>query len=86
MNKYPFNRQWTKVSDFNNFYLPSFIDRLYKSRQMEEMWLEKFRSEKNEYMIKKCNGNIRYLDTKIAFEEDQREQKIKNKSLKSNNK
>jgi len=80
--KYPFNRQWTKSTDFQFFSLEELVDRLYKFRQMEEMWKDHYSSEQDYDWkgIKLCVNNIRYLDNKIAFEEDQISNGIKKTS------
>jgi len=38
-NEYPFNYKWTDIKDFNSSILPTFIKRMYRVRQMEELWL-----------------------------------------------
>ena len=78
--KYPFNKVWDKIYHFNNYPLIHFVDSLYKYRQMEEMWLIKAKEEKDFDLVKLCNHNIRYLDTKIAYEEESYQNKLKNKT------
>lgn len=68
--EYPFNKQWNKIYYFNCYPLMHFVDNLYKYRQMEEMWREKFKQEHDYDGVKLCNHNIRYLDAKIAYEEE----------------
>lgn len=70
-NKYPFNKKWNTgvENNFTNHRLPRFSDRLYKARQMEEMWLSYYKEKDDYWMVKKCERNIIYLDTKIAFED-----------------
>lgn len=72
---YPFNKVWNngKPSDIKNFTyhrLGSFVDRLYKARQMEEMWFEKAKEDGDWYLQKLCENNVKTLDTRIAFEEN----------------
>lgn len=85
VEKYPFNFKWTNYH-FNSYPLPHFINNLYKYRQMEQMWLEKAKEENDYHLIKLCNNNITYLDSKIAYEEDVLlKNKLKNRTSSNNN-